>query len=47
MPRHTHTKLVPPKTEPENQAIETLEEFSEPEPGLAELDVEIECPRCH
>jgi hypothetical protein len=41
-----------PKTGPEkNQALETLEESSIPEqkeePVLAEIDLEIECPRCN
>lgn len=52
MPRHSRTRLVPPKPEPEkNQALETSEESSLPEqkeePALTELDNEIECPRCH
>jgi Zn finger protein HypA/HybF involved in hydrogenase expression len=51
MPRQSRAKLVPPKTEPEKQALETLEEASIPEqkeqPVLTELDNEIECPRCH
>jgi len=52
MSRQIRTKLVPPKTEPErNQALQTLEESSVPEqkeePVIAELDNEIECPRCN
>lgn len=52
MSRQSHTKLVPPKTEPEkNQALETLEESSlleqKEEPILSELDMEVECPRCN
>jgi hypothetical protein len=51
MPRQNRAKLVPPKTEPEKQALEILEEFNSPEqkeePELTELDMEIECPRCH
>ena len=51
MPRHSHSKLVPLKPEPRNQALEPLEESNSPEqktePLLAELDNEIECPRCH
>jgi Zn finger protein HypA/HybF involved in hydrogenase expression len=51
MPRQSRAKLVPPKTEPEKQALETLEETSpseqKEEPMLTELDNEIECPRCH
>ena len=52
MSRQSRTKLVPPKTEPErNQVLETLEESSLPEqkeePVIAELDNEIECPRCN
>jgi hypothetical protein len=51
MPRQSRAKLVPPKTEPEKQALEILEEASLPEQKeqlvLTELDNEIECPRCH
>ena len=52
MSRQSRTKLVPPKTQPErNQALQTLEESSVPgpkeEPVIAELDNEIECPRCN
>lgn len=51
MSKHSRTKLVPPKAEPEKQALETLEEPSvleqKEEPVLTELDNEIECPRCH
>ena len=51
MSRQSRTKLVPPKTEPENQVLETIEESSLPEqkeePVLTELDMEIECPRCN
>jgi hypothetical protein len=51
MSRQSRTKLVPPKTEPENQAIEILEESGVPEqkeePVLSELDMEIQCPRCN
>jgi hypothetical protein len=51
MPRQSRAKLVPPKTEPEKQALEILEEASLPEqkeqPVLTELDNEIECPRCN
>jgi len=51
MPRHGRAKLVPPNTEPENQVLKILEESSPPEkieePVLTELDMEIECPRCH
>lgn len=51
MPKHGRTKLVPLKTEPEKiQALETIEESNIPEqkeePVIAELDNEIECPRC-
>jgi hypothetical protein len=50
MPRQSRAKLVPPKTEPEKQALEILE-ANPPEqneqPVLTELDNEIECPRCH
>jgi hypothetical protein len=51
MTRHVRTKLVPPKPEPGNQALETIEEFNVPEPkeepALSELDIEMVCPRCH
>ncbi|MGB8085949.1 MAG: hypothetical protein WCF07_06640 [Nitrososphaeraceae archaeon] len=51
MSRQTRTKLVPPKTKPENQLLETIEESSLPEQKeelvLPELDMEIECPRCN
>jgi hypothetical protein len=52
MPRHSRTKLVPPKLEPEkNQTLEIAKEFSvqkqKEEPILTELDNETECPRCH
>ena len=51
MSKHSRTKLVPPKTEPENQAVEILEESVVPEqkeePMLSELDMEIQCPRCN
>jgi hypothetical protein len=51
MPRYSRTKLVPPKPEPENQALETLEESDVPEledePVITELDNEIECPLCN
>ena len=51
MPRQSRTKLVPPKTEPGNQAFDMLEGVSLPEQEkeaiLTELDNEIECPRCH
>ena len=51
MSRHDCTKLVPPKREPENQVLETLEEPNPPkqkeEPELTELDTEIQCPRCN
>jgi hypothetical protein len=51
VPRQSRTKLVPPKTEPENQLLKTIEESSLPEqkeePVLSELDMEIECPRCN
>jgi hypothetical protein len=51
MPRHSRTKLVPPKPEPDTQALETLEKTrtteKTEEPLLTELDCEIECPRCN
>jgi hypothetical protein len=49
--RHNRIKLVPPKPEPENQALETLEESSlleqKEESVIKELDMEMECPRCN
>jgi hypothetical protein len=51
MPRHSRTKLVPPKIEPEKQVLEELGEDNvseqKEEPKLTELDLEIECPLCH
>jgi hypothetical protein len=51
MSRHGRTRLVPPKTEPKNEVIETTEETGITEPkeeaALSELDMEIECPRCN
>jgi hypothetical protein len=51
MSRHGRTKLVSPKPEPENQALETLEESNPPqekkESVSTELDTEIQCPRCN
>jgi uncharacterized protein (DUF983 family) len=51
MSRQSRTKLVPPKTEPENQVLETIEESNvleqKEEPTLRELDIEMECPRCN
>ena len=48
MSRQSRTKLVPPE---ENQALEIIEESGLPEqkeePGITELDNEIECPLCH
>ena len=50
MSKHDYMKLVPLKTEPEHQTLETLEEVSPQEQKeklvLSELDTEIECPRC-
>ena len=51
MSKHGRTKLVPPKTEPEHQVLEILEEPNPPEqteePELTELEREIQCPRCN
>jgi hypothetical protein len=51
MPRHSRTKLVPPKPEHDTQALETLEmkrtEEKTEEPVLTELNNEMECPRCN
>ena len=47
MSRQSRAKLVPPKMEPANQALKTIEESSVPEqkeePVLSEIDTEIEC----
>src|ERR687891_2183329 len=49
--KYCGTKLVPPKTRPENQILEPLEETSPIEqkevPKVAELDIGTECPCCH
>ena len=51
MLKHGRAKLVPLKTKPEEQTLETSEEVSlaeqQQEPVLAELEMEIECPRCN
>ena len=51
MSKHSRTKLVPPKMEPENQVLETIEESDvleqKEEPILPELDMEIQCPKCN
>jgi hypothetical protein len=51
MPRHSRTKLVPPKIEPEKQVLEEMDECNvseqKEEPKFTELDLEIECPLCH
>ncbi|MGC1132701.1 MAG: hypothetical protein WA941_07755 [Nitrososphaeraceae archaeon] len=51
MSKHSRTKLVPPKMEPENQVLETIEESivleQKEEPTLRELDMEIQCPKCN
>jgi uncharacterized protein (DUF983 family) len=50
MSRHSHTKLVPPNTEPKNEVFETMQESCiEPkeEPAMSGLDMEIQCPRCN
>ena len=51
MAKHSRTKLVLPKTKPDDAILETLEDpgtnEQEQEPVLSELDTEIECPRCH
>ena len=49
MSKHSRTKLVPLETRRENQSLEALEEVSlqeQKEEPLAELDIEMECPRC-
>jgi hypothetical protein len=46
----SRTKLVPLETRRENQSLEALEEVSlqeQKEEPLAELDIEMECPRCN
>ena len=52
MSKHSRTKLVPQSVSPpEKQSLEVIGETSIPEqnedPVTTELDVEIECPRCH
>jgi hypothetical protein len=47
MSSHGRTKLVPPKTEPEKQVLESSLLEQKEEPVLPELDMEIECPRCN
>jgi hypothetical protein len=50
-PRYSRSKLVSSKPEHKNQALETLEKSNSPEQSeesrLAELNMEIECPRIH
>ena len=51
MRRQSRTKLVPPRTEPNNQFLEQIEESSlqeqKEESVLSELDMEMACPRCN
>jgi hypothetical protein len=50
MPKHSRTKLVLPKLEPDNEALALVESSlieQNEEPALTELDNEIECPRCN
>ena len=51
MAKHSCTKLVLPKTKPDDAVLETLEEHGrneqQQESVSSELDNEIECPRCH
>jgi len=51
MARQTRTKLVQPKPDLRNQAVNILEEPNvvrqREEPVSTELDLEMECPRCH
>ena len=50
MSKHSRTKLVLPKMEPETQVLEVIEESlqeQKEESVLSELDMEIECPRCN
>jgi len=48
MSRHSRTKLVPPKMEPNNQELEPVNEFGlqgqQEESAPTKLDNEIECP---
>ncbi|HZD36043.1 MAG TPA: hypothetical protein VE130_12635 [Nitrososphaeraceae archaeon] len=46
MPRQSRTKLVLPKTELGDQILDTAEEPNPVEQN-EELDLEMECPRCH
>ena len=52
MAKHSRTKLVLPKTKSKDAVLETLgdpgtNEQEEKDPVSSELDIEIECPRCH
>jgi len=51
MAKHSRTKLVLPKTKPDDTVLETLEEPGKNEKQQksmsCELDNEIECPLCH
>jgi ssDNA-binding Zn-finger/Zn-ribbon topoisomerase 1 len=51
MSKHSRTKLVPLKMEPENPPLQVNEDYSpeeqNEEPTLPELDLELECPRCN
>jgi len=51
MAKHSRSKLVLPKTKPDDAVLETLEEpgrnEQQQESVRSELDNEIECPRCH
>ena len=46
MPKQGSTKLAPPNTRPETVEKSSLPEQKD-EPVLTELDIEIDCPRCH
>jgi hypothetical protein len=50
MTKHSRTELVPLETRPENQTPEILEDISLRQPKeepMTELDIEMECPKCH
>ena len=52
MSKHARAKLEPQRTRVEDEGPETAEEFGlshqkEEDSSHSELDIEIECPRCH
>jgi phage FluMu protein Com len=52
MSKRARTKLEPQRTRVEDERLETVGEFGlshqkEEDSSHSELDIEIECPRCH